>query len=185
MMENTRNRRGTPEKEKRRKLLQRIGLGRTAILLLLAVSLINQLLLLLKVNYHFLFSAAVPYYLNWLGEKLGGTAGATPLKVFAVIVTFLSFVAYVACWVLSARRRELLKAALLLYSADTVMLVIFAFALLNNPFSCMLEVLVHLVGIALLYNAHCSALALRKMSKKKKPRPASAGPYEQHNHDLY
>ena len=179
MMENTRGRRGTPVQGKRRKLLQHIGLGRTAILLLLAVSLINQLLLLLKVNYHFLFSAAVPYSLNWLGEKLGGTAGATPLKVFAVIVTFLAFVAYVACWVLSAGRREFLKTALWLYCADTVMLVIFAFALLNNPFSCLLELLVHLIAIALLYNAHCSALVLRKMSKKKKHRPASQRPQEQ------
>lgn len=179
MMENTRGRRGTPEQNKRRKLLQHIGLGRTAILLILAVSLINQLLLLLEVNYHFLFSAAVPYYLNWLGEKLGGTAGATPLKVFAVIVSFFAFVAYVACWVLSARRRELLKAALWLYCADTVMLVIFAFALLNNPFSCLLEVLVHLIGIAVLYNAHCCARVLRKMSKKKKLRPAPQRSREQ------
>lgn len=171
-MENTRKQRVAPEQNKRRKLLQHIGLGRTVILLLLAVSLINQLLLLLKVNYHFLFSVAVPYYLNWLAEKLGGTAGATPLKVFAVIVTFLTFVAYVACWVLSAKRRELLKAALLLYCADTVMLVIFAFALLNNPFSCLLEVLIHLLGIAVLYNSHCCARELHKMSRKKRSRPA-------------
>ena len=179
MMENTRTSREALERDKRRKLLQSIGLGRMAILLLLTVSLINQLLLLLKVNYHFLFSAAVPYYLNWLGTKLGGTAGATPLKVFAVIVTFFSFAAYVACWVLSARRRDLLKIAMVLYSADTVMLVIFAFALLNNPFSCLLEVLVHLLGIAVLYRAHCSALVLRKMSRKKKSRSAPQRPQEQ------
>jgi predicted membrane protein len=129
-----------------------------------------------KVNYHFHLSAALPYYLNWLGEKLGGTAGATPLKVFAVIVTFLSFVAYVACWVLSARRRELLKAALLLYSADTVMLVIFAFALLNNPFSCLLEILTHLIGIALLYDGYRSAEQLAYLSKKRRrEQPAAQG----------
>lgn len=172
MMENTRKRQGPSRGGKRQKLLQHIGLGRTAILLLLAASLVNQLLVLLNVNYHFLFSTAVPYYLNWLGVKLGGNAGATPLKVFAVIVAFLTFVGYVACWVLSAQRRDFSKIALWLYGADTVMLVIFAFALLNNPLSCLLEVLVHLVGIAILYDAYTSALQLRKLSKKRRSRPA-------------
>lgn len=175
MMENTRERRGAAEHKTRRQLQQHIGLGRTAIILLLAVSLLNQLLLLLKVNYHFLFSTAVPYYLNWLARKLGGPVGVTPLKVLAVILTLLIFVAYVACWIFSARRREFLKTAFLLYSADTVLLVIFAFALLNNPFSCLLEVLVHVIGIIVLYNAYRSALQLRKMSKKKKSRPVSQG----------
>lgn len=170
-MENTRERRGNTDQKMRRSLLQHIGLGRTMILLLLIVSLLNQLLLLLKVNYHFLFSTAVPYYLNWLAEKLGSSAGVTPLKVVAVIVTLLSFIAYAACWMLSAQRRDLLKTALFLYCADTVLLVIFAVALLNNPFSCLLEVLVHLIGIALLYDAHRSAQQLRRMSKKKKSRP--------------
>lgn len=171
-METTRERRGTAEQRIKQKLHRNIGLGRTALLLVLAISLLNQLLLLLKVNYHFLFSAALPYYMNWLARKLGGPAGVTPLKVIAVIVTLLIYFVYVGCWVLSARRRDYLKTALLLYSADTVLLVIFAFALLNNPFSCLLEVLVHLVGIVLLYNAHRSAQQLRRMSKKKRPRPA-------------
>ena len=170
-MENTRERRETAEQKMRHTLLRNVGLGRTVILLLLAVSLLNQLLLLLKVNYHFLFSTSVPYYLNWLARKLGGAAGATPLKVFAVILTLMIFAVYVICWMFSAQRRDLLKTALLLYCADTVLLVIFAFALLNNPFSCLLEFLVHGIGVALLYNAHRSAQQLRRMSKKKKPRP--------------
>lgn len=176
MMENTRKRKGTVRNNKRQKLLQHIGLGRTALLLMLAVSLLNQLLLLMKVNYHFLFSAAVPYYLNWLAGKLASGAGATPLKVFAVIVAFLSFVAYVGCWVLSAQNRELLKAAFYLYIVDTVMLVLFALALLSNPFSCLLEVLIHLIGIALLYDAYASAQQLRKLSKKRKPHTVPQSP---------
>lgn len=182
MMENTREQRKPAGPNIRRKLLQHIGLGRTALLLLLTASLINQLLLLLKVNYHFLFSAAVPYYMNWLAGKLGGPAGVTPLKVFAVILSILTYVVYVACWVFSARRRDLLKAALWLYCADTLLLVIFAFAFLNNPFSCLLEVLVHLIGIALLYDAHRSAQYLRKISRKRKPRPtAQEAPTQQAN----
>lgn len=171
-MVNTRARSGTASQRLRRKLQQHIGLGRTALLLMLLVSLLNQLLLLLKVNYHFLFSSAVPYYLNWLARKLGGPAGVTPLKVIAVIVTLLIYLLYVACWLFSAHRREFLKTALLIYSADTVLLVIFAFALLNNPFSRLLELLIHLVVIGLLYNGHRSAQQLRRMGKKRRPAPA-------------
>lgn len=178
-MATTRGRRGTAGQRVRQKLQQSIGLGRTAILLLLVVSLINQLLLLLKVNYHFLFSTAVPYYLNWLARKLGGPAGVTPLKVIAVILTLLIYFLYVACWIQSARRREYLKTALLLYCADTVLLVIFAFALLNNPFSCLLEVLVHIIGIAVLYHAHRSAQQLRQMSRKKRAKPAPQTPVDE------
>lgn len=170
-MATTREQRGTASQRLRRKLQQQIGLGRTALLLVLLVSLLNQLLLLLKVNFHFLFSASVPYYLNWLARKLGGPAGATPLKVIAVIVTLLIYFVYVACWLFSARRRDFLKTALLLYCADTVLLVIFACALLNNPFNCLLEVLTHLIVIAVLYLAHRAAQQLRRMPKKRKPRP--------------
>ena len=176
MMAQTREQRGTASQRIRRKLQQRIGLGRTALLVMISVSLLNQLLLLLKVNFHFLFSASVPYYLNWLARKLGGPAGATPLKVIAVILTLLIYFVYVACWLYSARRKEFLKTALLVYSADTVLLVIFAFALLNNPFNCLLEVLIHLIVIAALYSAHHAAQQLRRMPRKKSPRPApSAG----------
>lgn len=170
-MATTREQRGTASQRLRRKLQQQIGLGRTALLLVLLVSLLNQLLLLLKVNFHFLFSASVPYYLNWLARKLGGPAGATPLKVIAVIVTLLIYFVYVACWLFSARRREFLKTVLLLYCADTVLLVIFACALLNNPFNCLLEVLTHLIVIAVLYMAHRAAQQLRRMPKKRNPRP--------------
>ena len=170
-MENTRERRPSAGQKMRRKLLQRIGLGRTAILLLLVVSLINQLLLLLKVNYHFLFSTAVPYYLNWLAGKLGGAAGVTPLKVFSVIISLAIYAAYVACWMLSAGRRDFLKTALWLYGADTILLVVFAFALLQNPFSCLLELLIHLIGIVVLYYAHISAQELTKLARKGKRRP--------------
>lgn len=171
-MATTRERRGTAEQRARQKLQRSIGLGRTAILLLLTVSLLNQLLLLLKVNYHFLFSTAVPYYLNWLARKLGGPDGVTPLKVIAVILTLLIYFLYVACWVLSARRRDYIRTAMLLYCADTVLLVIFAFALLNNPFSCLLEILVHIIGIAVLYHANHSAQQLRQMSKRRRTKPA-------------
>ena len=171
-MENNREQRGKASQRIRRRLQRHIGLGRTVLLFVIAVSLLNQLFLLLKVNFHFLFSASVPYYLNWLARKLGGPAGVTPLKVIAVVLTLLIYFLYVGCWLFSARRKDFLRTAFLLYCADTVLLVIFAIALLNNPFSCLLEVLAHLVVIAAFYNAQRAAQQLRRMPKKKRPRPA-------------
>ena len=55
----------------RKKLRQQIQWGRMGLLVILAVSLLNQILLLCKVNYHFHFSAALPYYLNWLSRQMG------------------------------------------------------------------------------------------------------------------
>ena len=171
-MENARKQRGTKEQEIRKSLLQHIGLGRTAILLLLVFSLINQLLFWMKVDYHFLLSAAVPHYLHWLSRQISATADATLLKVTAAIVTPLSFLAFGACWMLSARRRDVLKTALLLYCADTFLLVVVAVGCIKNPLNCLLEFLVHLIGIAVLYDAYRCGEQLRRMSRKKRPRPA-------------
>lgn len=168
----TRERRQTASQGIRRKLQLQIGLGRTVILLMLVATLLNQLLLLMNVDFHFRLSASVPHYLNWLARELAGASGVTLLKLFAILVTMLTFLAYVACWVFSAQRRDLLKIAFWLYSADTVLLVIFAFALLSNPFSCLLEMLIHLAVIAVLYFADRGAQQLRKLSKKKRTRPA-------------
>ena len=175
-MENTQRQRAMKEQKMRQNLLQWIGLGRTAILLLLAVSLLNTLLSLFKVDYHFLFSAAVPHYLNWLAGKLAVSSGVTPLKIFAVIVTLLTFASYAACWAYSARRRHFLKIALLLYCVDTLLLVVFAVGCIKNPLNCLLELLVHLIGVGVLYHSHCCAQQLHRMARRKSPRPAPQQP---------
>ena len=175
-MEATRDRREGAAKRVRHQLHQHISLSRAAMLVLLAVSLVNQLMLLLKINYHFLFSAAVPYYLNWMALKLGEHDGVTFLKVFALLATLVIFAVYVGCWIFSAHQRKFLKLSMVFYCADTILLVIFAFALLNNPFSCLLEILTHLVGIALLYDGYRSAEQLARMSRKRRKEcPATKG----------
>ena len=172
-MEYAQRQRGSKEQKVRQRLLQYIGLGRTAVLLVLFFSLINQLLFWFRVDYHFLLSASAPYYLNWLSRMLDGMSGVFLLKLFAVLVTPLSFVAYGACWFFSAQRRHVIKTALLFYGIDTLFLVVFALGCIKNPLNCLLEFLVHVIGLAVLYQAHHCAQQLHRMSKKKRPRPAS------------
>lgn len=160
-------RRMSAGQKRRKKLRQNILIGRMAMLVALGVSLINQLLLLLKVNYHFLFSASMPYYLNWLARELGSTG----FKIFAALLTMLIYGAYVACWLFSMQKREWMLAGLGLYAADTLALLIFSFALLSNPWSCFFEILIHLVCLWLLFVAYRSAEMLSRMPKRRRPAP--------------
>lgn len=170
-MEAARVRRPNGDQKKRRELLMQVNAGRITLLVLIAVSLLNQLLLLLKVNYHFLFSTAMPYYLNWIAKyHHGGGAGA--LKVMAFLLSLLIYLVYLGCWLLSAQRRDLLKTAFLIYCADTVLLPIFALIFVSKPVSTLLELLTHLVALAILYNANRCHEQLRRMSKKRRPAPA-------------
>ena len=158
-------RRVPAEKRIRLRLRQQIGWGRNGLLVILAITLINQLMLMLHVEYHFLFSAAVPYYLNWLVRELGA-AGAFP--ALATVLTLALYAAYIACWLMSSQRKEWLLASLGLYGLDTLLLIIFALTLLENPASCLLEILTHGVGIALLVFAVRAAEQLSRMPRQRR-----------------
>lgn len=162
-METTR--RVPAEKRLRLRLRQRVGWGRSALLVILAVTLINQILLMLHVDYHFLFSAAMPYYLNWLVRELGAT-GAFPALV--TVLTIALYAVFIACWLMSSQRKEWLVAALGLYGLDTLLLIIFTLTLLQNPASCLLEILTHGIGIALLVVAVQAAERLSRMPKPRR-----------------
>lgn len=156
----------------RRQLRQRLEWGRMAIFVLVAVSLLNQILLWCGVRFHFLTAPAMTYYINWLARQLdmGG------FKVIATMMTLLLYVAYLACWLLSARKKEWMMAALGLYGVDTVLLVVFALVLLENPASCLLEVLVHCLILALLFFAFQAAERLSKIPRRRRPIQNSQNP---------
>ena len=162
-METTR--RVPAEKRLRLRLRQQIGLGRTAMLVILAVTLLNQILLMLRVEYHFLFSASVPYYLNWLVRELGANGDVGAFAALATVLTILLYAAYIACWLMSAQRKEWMVAALGLYGLDTLLLIIFALTLLDNPSSCLLEILTHGVGLAVLVVAVKASEQLSRLPK--------------------
>ena len=165
-MEN--DRRAAGEKRYRLKLRQQINWGRNALLVILAVTLLNQFLLMIGVNYHFLFSSAMPYYLNWLGRELAAHGDVSAFRVLAVVLTMAMYVAYVACWLLSAQRKEWMLGALGLYAVDTLLLIIFSLTLLKNPASCLFEILTHLVGLWLLYVAFGASERLSRMPRQRR-----------------
>jgi hypothetical protein len=161
-------RRVPAEKRQRLRLRQQIGWGRTALLVIMGVTLLNQILLMLRVDYHFLFSAAVPYYLNWLVQELGAQSDVGAFGALAVVLTVLLYGAYIVCWLQSAQRKEWLMASLGLYGLDTLLLIIFCLTLLENPASCLLEILTHGVGLALLVVAVRAAEQLSRLPRQRR-----------------
>lgn len=156
------------EKRLRQHLRRQIGWGRMALLVILGVTLLNQILLMLRVDYHLLFSAAVPYYLNWLVQELGATSDVGVFSALAVVLTVLLYGAYIVCWLQSAQRKEWLVASLGLYGLDTLLLIIFCLTLLENPASCLLEILTHGIGIALLVIAVRASERLSRMPRQRR-----------------
>ncbi len=156
------------DRARRRQLRQRIEWGRMGILVVVAISLINQILLWCRVQYHLLFSAAMPYYLNWLAGQLGTTG----FKVMATLLTILLYLAYAVCWLMAGHRRDWLLASIGLYGFDTLLLIVFALTLLKNPISCLLEVLTHGIVLAVLVIAYMAAADLSKMPRLRRTPPA-------------
>lgn len=144
------------------KYRHQVAAGRYALLAVAGFTLVN-LLLMFKANYHFLLSAAVPYYVNWLCAKME-LAGIWPVLAGLLAVALEGF--FCVCWVQSYRRRIYLTAALAGYALDTLLLMIFAFTLVENPASCILEILTHIGVLGLLAVAEQAAGVLHRMRRR-------------------
>ena len=162
------DRQTSAENRTRIRLRQRIVVSRMTILVITAVTLLNLLLLLVKVNYHFHLSAAIPYYMNWLGLKLSDYSDVTGFRVFAAFLTIGVFVFYVACWLFSSQKPVWLSAALVMYAIDTVMLIVLSFTVIKRPGACIFEILAHLLCLWILWNGVASGKRLRKMARRRK-----------------
>ena len=155
-------------KERRAVLRRQVTCGRLALLALIGLSLINQLLLIFGVNYHFWISAAVPYYLNWFCVLVN--AGAIT-RVLAGAATVMIYITYIGCLVFSQKKQYWMTLCLGLYGLDTLLLAIFSFTLLSNPISCLLEIAVHIGCLVLLVMADQAAGQLNRMKRPPRRRP--------------
>ena len=103
--------------------LQRaISSGRTSLLMILILTVVNLLFTILDLDQYFLFSASVPYYLTMLGKgmdngfldgawDINGTYTITGLVISAVILAV-----YLLCWLMSKKKTGWLTAALVLFT---------------------------------------------------------------------
>lgn len=148
---------------------QRLRNGRSSLLAILLFSVINLVFLLLDTGRYFLFSASVPYYLTWFGKVLdngtydgSGTVIGT-FTITAVVVSLIILAVYLVIWLLSKKRQGWLTVGAVLFTVDTVALAVFAFCLLDNPASCLLDLIFHAFALWSLFSATRAAKKLKSM----------------------
>lgn len=154
--------------ERRTTLRRQVTCGRLALLALVGLSLINQLLLIFGVNYHFWISAAVPYYINWFCVQMDASVLTRILCGMAAAAVYIT---YIGCLVLSLKKRYWMTFFMGLYALDTLLLIFFSFTLLSNPVSCLLEIAVHIGCLVLLVMADQAAAELTRKRRSPRRRP--------------
>ena len=158
--------------------LQRaISSGRTSLLMILILTVVNLLFTILDLDQYFLFSASVPYYLTMLGKgidngfldgawDINGTYTITGLVISAVILAV-----YLLCWLMSKKKTGWLTAALVLFLLDTLALVLFTFALYDNPMVNLVDFLLHGWAIWEMFRAIRSSTRLKRMQTESVDSP--------------
>lgn len=130
---------------------RQIKLARYMLLGTVIVTVLNILFLLTNADMYISYSAALPYYLVWLGKifdnglYLGAANGeftATGLVMAAVLLT-----AWMGLWWMARSSRKWLKAGLVFVAVDLGILAVLALVLFSDPLSCLWEAVIHIAVI--------------------------------------
>lgn len=159
-------------------LTKQVAGGRYSLLLILIFTVVNLVLLLVDANRYFLFSASVPYYFTAFGIGMDSaiSGGIGTYTITALVISLMILGVYLACWLLSKKHIGWLTAALVLFSVDTVGLLLFTFALLDSPLGNLTDILFHAWAIFELAQAiHCAG-KLKKLSPQPETPAYNAGP---------
>lgn len=117
---------------------KKYGVARTNLLLMIGLTAINIILAAVGSDYMMLFSATVPYF-----AAVIGTIPEFGLSLVACIVTaFVMLAVYFVCWLLSKKHYGWMIAALVLFSLDTLVLVLLY--LLAMEVSGILDAAIHI-----------------------------------------
>ena len=93
--------------------------ARANLLLMLALTVVNVVLYVVGADVMMLFSATVPYYAAIFGLEFGGV-----LLIALMGIALVSVAAYLLCWIFSKQHYGWMIAALVLFSLDTLALVL-------------------------------------------------------------
>ncbi|MBQ9805264.1 MAG: hypothetical protein IJW49_01975 [Clostridia bacterium] len=108
----------------------RYNSARANLLLVLVFTVINIVLAVAEANLYFLFSATVPYYITIIGQLIAffpefGMLG-TPALVTAIAIAAVLLLPYLLCWIFSKKSSGWMIGALVCFSLDTLILLLFA-----------------------------------------------------------
>lgn len=111
--------------------------ARTNLLLMLAFTVLNVVLMLVGSDTMLLFAATVPYYM----ALIGAISEATAVSVFCFAVTVVVLLLYLLCWLFSKKHYAWMIFALALFVIDTVGMI--ALYVVAEDFSGILDVVIH------------------------------------------
>ncbi len=165
--------------EKLRKLEQRVDGGLVALVAVLIFTVINLGIMLANSTFYLLFSAAVPYYLTWLGRIMdNGTLDGTGEIIgtytnTALVMAGVILAVYLLCAIFYKKSRFWMALAAILLLLDTLGLAVVAVFLLEDASGVILDAVFHFWGLWQLFSALFAAGPLRRL-RNAPPAPAPA-----------
>lgn len=117
--------------------LQKYTSARQNLLLMIALTALNAIILAFGSNTMLLFSATVPY----LAVVYGVVSESTPFLIACIFAAVGMLTAYFLCWLLSKKHYGWMIAAMVMFIIDTAVMVLHY--LLIGDFSGILDVIIH------------------------------------------
>ncbi len=130
--------------------------SRINLLLVIALTAINLILVFAESGTMMLFSATIPYFLFILGYM-------TPFKIF-LVVSFAILAIYLVCWIFSKKHFGFMIAALVMFVIDTLFLAYLYIS--SQDVSGILDALIHVWVIYYLVTGVIHGIKLNKLKKE-------------------
>jgi hypothetical protein len=116
--------------------------SRNNLLLVIAFTVINLVLIYFDANVNFLFSATIPQFVFNVAKLVAENTDENIFLIIGLIIAFLAVLSYFIFWLLARRTRVLILVALIFFCIDSLLLI---YLVLNDEFnfSVLIEVAFH------------------------------------------
>lgn len=115
--------------------------SRSNLLLVVALSTVNVILMLINSGIYFLFSAAFPIFSIELGQIISEESGNSAYYTIGIAVAFLAIAFYGTCYLLSKRYKAFILVALVGFVIDTILLL--WLSILEIDISMIIDMIIH------------------------------------------
>ena len=149
--------------------------GRASLLLIVVLTVVNIVLLLVEADRYFVFSASIPYYLTaiCMGMDSAVYGGIDAYTTGALIVSVIVVGIYLLCWALGKKKTGWLITALVLFSLDTVGLLVITFTLLEDPILNLMDIIFHALAV---YELVMAVICAGKLKRQAAAETCSTAP---------
>ena len=149
--------------------------GRASLLLIVVLTVVNIVLLLVEADRYFVFSASIPYYLTAFGMGMDSafSSGIGTYTIIAVIFSVIVVGIYLLCWALGKKKTGWLITALVLFSLDTVGLLVITFTLLEDPILNLMDIIFHALAV---YELIMAVICAGKLKRQEAAETCSTAP---------